>query len=88
MAQNSSLDLAGESGLRTFEDLREVGERGRAVMKSLVEASRPAAFALGAEGERFREAGRLSHTAEFLAQDDEDAAAFNQRLEAVLKRFK
>ena len=35
MAEKSSLGLARESGLRTFESLRDAGERGRAAMKSL-----------------------------------------------------
>ena len=40
MAQKSSLGLAGESGLRTFESLRDAGERGRAAMKSLAAPGR------------------------------------------------
>ncbi len=75
--------------LRTFEDLRQAGERGRAMMKSLAEAGTSAAFALGAEGERIkeraREAGRLSHTLDFLSADD--LLDVEGRIDAALSRF-
>ncbi len=81
---NSAFD---SGALRTFEDLREMGERGRAVMKSLADAGVPFARALAAEGmqgkERAKEMGRLSHTLDFLSGED----ALEQLIEATLSRF-
>jgi NAD+--asparagine ADP-ribosyltransferase len=71
-----------------MKSLAADGERAHALIRELADAGSAAAFALGAEGERFQEAGRLSHTAEDLARDDECTAGYNQRLEAVLERFK
>lgn len=92
MVENSSLDLAGASGLRTFEDLRRVGERGQAILDSLAESSHSAAFALGAEGKRMQarmnELGAASKTFRSLGDDGERMSAFCERMDSVLKRFK
>ena len=87
MGENEGLNMAAAGGLRAFESLREEGVRARARMNDLAEGTRTTT-ALGGEGERFQEVRHLSHTAEDLAREGEDMAAFDQRLEAVLKRFK
>ena len=78
MVKNSSLDLAGASVQRTFEDLRRVGERGQAILDSLAESSHSAAFALGTEGKRMRarmdELGAASKTFRSLGADGERMA--------------
>ena len=90
MIENRAFDsAAAAAALRTWADLKKAGERGRALMKLLADGGRAAAFALGAEGERIKkrakEAGRLSHTLDFL--NAEDTLDLEGRIEAVLLRF-